>query len=82
MSEFEMKKLEMDFRTYTSRNFERPTDCQDADKIRFYLTELSTKIEEYETRFQYVPTWAYTLLAQYNIAHNRVVQAHFKQAYL
>ncbi len=78
MSEFEIKKLEMDFKMFTSRNFTRPNECRNAEQIRFYLGELSRKIDEYETKFKYVPSLAYALLAQYNIAHNRIVQAHFK----
>jgi hypothetical protein len=81
MSEFEKKKLEMDFRVFTSKNFERPSDCRNAAQIRFYVRELCNKIEEYERRFNYVPSWAYSLLSQYNSVQNSMVHLDFVKTY-
>jgi hypothetical protein len=81
MSDFEKKKLEMELRTFTSRNFERPSDCRNLDQIRYYVKELCAKIEEYEVRFNYVPQWAYSLLAQYNLVQNRMLHLDFVTAY-
>lgn len=81
MSDFEKKILEMDLKKFTSRNFEKPSDCRNIDQIRFYVSELCSKIEEYELRFNYVPQWAYTLLAQYNMVHNSMLHQDFKNAY-
>lgn len=81
MSEYEKKKLEMELKNFTSRNFERPGDCRNLDQIRFYVKELCAKIDEYETRFNYVPQLAYTLLAQYNLVQNRLILAEFKNTY-
>ncbi len=81
MSNFEKKKLEMDLRNFTSRNFERPSDCRNAAQIRFYVRELCNKIEEYERRFNYVPSWAYSLLTQYTIAQNNMVHVEFVKTY-
>ena len=81
MSDFEKKKLEIDLRNFTNRNFERPSDCRNIDQIRFYVRELCLKIQEYEIRFSFVPSWAYAMLAQYNIAQNRLLHGEFKKAY-
>jgi hypothetical protein len=81
MSEFEKKKLEMDLRVFTSKNFERPSDCRNAAQIRFYVRELCNKIEEYERRFNYVPSWAYSLLSQYNTVQNNMVHLDFVKTY-
>jgi len=81
MSNFEKKKLEMDLKNFTNRNFEKPSDCRNIAQIRFYVTELCSKIEEYEHRFNYVPSWAYSLLAQYNLVHNSMLHKDFKNAY-
>ncbi len=81
MSDFEKRKLEIELRNFTSRNFERPSDCRNLDQIRFYVSELCTKISEYESRFNYVPAWAYSLLAQYNIAQNSLLLTEFRNAY-
>lgn len=81
MSDYEKKKLEMELKNFTSRNFVRPGECRNLDQIRFYVRELCQKIEEYESRFNYVPQTAYSLLAQYNIVQNRMLLAEFKNAY-
>lgn len=81
MTNFERTKLEMDLKKFTTRNFERPADCRNLDQTRFYVRELCAKIEEYEVRFNYVPSWAYTLLAQYNLVQNRMLQLDFAATY-
>lgn len=77
----EKLKVEMEFKNFTSRNFERPADCRNIDQIRFYVRELCLRIEEYENRFNYVPQWAYSLLAQYNLVQNRIIEVEFNKAY-
>lgn len=81
MSDFEKKKLEMDLRNFTSKNFERPSDCRNLAQIRFYVSELCHKIEEYERCFNYVPNWAYSLLSQYNAKQNSMVHVEFVKVY-
>jgi len=81
MSDYEKKKLELELRTFTSRNFERPSDCRNLDQTRYYVKELCGKIEEYEMRFNYVPQWAYALLAQYNLVQNRMLHIEFVTSY-
>jgi hypothetical protein len=76
MSEFEKKQLELDLKTFTTRNFVRPSDCRDITQIQFYVRELCLKIEEYESRFNYVPQWAYSLLAQYNLVQNKLIHVN------
>jgi len=81
MSDYDKKKLEMELKNFTSRNFERPSDCRNLDQIRYYVKELCKKIEEYELRFNYVPQWAYSLLAQYNLVQNRMLHLEFVTSY-
>jgi len=81
MSDYERKKLELELRSFTSRNFERPADCRNSDQVRFYVQELCSKIEEYNSRFNYVPGWAYALLAQYNARQNKFIQKEFRSSY-
>ncbi len=75
------KSVESDLRNFAERNFEAPGRCRNIDQIRFYISELCAKIKEYEQRFNDVPAWAYTLLAQYNTAQNRLVYMHFRDTY-
>jgi len=35
MGDFERKKLELEFRSFTARNFEKPTDGRNLDQVRF-----------------------------------------------
>lgn len=81
MNDYEKKKVEMEFKDFTSRNFERPANCKNLEQTRFYVKELCNKIAEYEQRFNYVPQWAYTLLAQYNMVQNKLVLVEFKTTY-
>ena len=81
MSNFERKKLETDLRNFTERNFESPSNCRNLDQIRFYVRELCVKIEDYERRFNFVPGSAYSLLAQYNMVQNQLIQVEFRKTY-
>ena len=55
MTDYEQQKIEMELRVFTSRNFERPSECRNLEQIRFYVRKLCLKIEELEDQFQYVP---------------------------
>jgi hypothetical protein len=81
MNSFDQKKRELEFRAFANRHFERPSDCRNADQIRFYVQELCQKISEYENRFNQAPAYAYVLLAQYNLAHNQLVHREFVSSY-
>ncbi len=81
MSEFEKKRVETEFKDFTKRNFEKPRRCKNLEQIRFYVRELSTKIEELKHRFNYVPKSAYLLLSEYNSLQNKMVFADFKSTY-
>lgn len=81
MTEYERKKLEMELRSFTSRNFQKPSECKNLEQIRFYIQELCSKIQEYQDRFSYVPSWAYGLLAQYNALQNGMLEKELKSNY-
>jgi hypothetical protein len=81
MSIYERKKIELELRAFASRNFERPSECRNLAQIRFYVNELCAKIEEYQSRFNYVPGWAYGLLAQYNAKQNMMIHVEFRNTY-
>jgi hypothetical protein len=81
MTTFEIKKVEMEFKNFTHRNFEKPSNCRNAAQISFYVRELCIKIEEYEKRFNYVPEWAYALLNQYTTVQNSFVHTEFVKCY-
>jgi hypothetical protein len=81
MSDYEQRKIEMELKTFTSRNFVRPSDCRNLEQIRFYIRELCLKIEEFEGKFNYVPHSAYSLLAQYNSRQNTIINVDFRSTY-
>lgn len=81
MSEYERKKIEMELKNFTSKNFEKPSLCKNSEQIRFYVRELCNKIDELEQRFNYVPNWAYALLAQYNSVQNTMISVEFRRTY-
>lgn len=73
--------VESDLKKFAEMNFEAPGRCRNIDQIRFYISELCIKIKDYEQRFNDVPGWAYTLLAQYSSQQNRLVYLDFKDTY-
>jgi hypothetical protein len=77
MTTSERKQLESELKDFANRNFEKPLDCKNVDQIRFYVRELCLKIEELEKRFEYVPNSAYSLLAQYNMRQNSMINKEF-----
>ncbi len=81
MSEYERKKAEMELRAFASRNFEKPSDCRNLDQIRYYVSELASKIQEMESKCNYAPEWAYSMLAQYNAAQNSMLLVDFRNSY-
>jgi len=81
MTPYEMKKLEMELKQFTINNFDKPMQCKNLEQVRFYIRELCAKIEELELRFNYVPEFAYALLAQYNARQNTLLQKDFSTLY-
>ena len=81
MTDHERKIIETELKNFTSPNFEKPTPCRNLDQIRFYVRELCLKIDELEGNFNYVPQWAYALLAQYNAQQNSIIQLEFRNSY-
>lgn len=81
MSEFEKKRLDDEFMSFVKRNFEKPRKCQNLEQLRFYISELSVKVDDLKNRFNYVPDPAYRMLSQYNAILNRMVYMNFKNTY-
>ena len=81
MADHEKQKVDQQLRKFAARNFERPDNCRNLEQIRYYVRELCLRIEELEKRFQYVPGWAYTLLAQYNAKQNMMLHREFVKSY-
>lgn len=81
MSTYEKKQLEKSFSIFTKKHFERPSRCKTVAQVQFYINELVGKIEELKFKFNYVPSVAYTLLTQYNTAHNSMVLTNFTEIY-
>ena len=81
MGDYEKKRIELELKAFTSKNFEKPSECKNLDQIRFYVRELCIKIEETEERFNYVPQWAYSLLAQYNSRQNAMINPDLRSSF-
>ena len=82
MSGYERNKIELELRISITKNLKKPSECNNLDQIRFYVAELCSKIQELKDKCNYVPDWAYTLLAQYNDKQNLMLYAEFKNAYV
>ena len=75
------KQIESDVKSISSKNFVRPGECRNLEQIRFYVKELCLLIEDLEEKFDYVPADAYTLLAQYNMRQNDIINTDFRDSY-
>lgn len=80
MIEYEHKMLETQLKSFAAKNFVRPSDCRNIGQVQFYVKELFGKIEDCERNFNYAPSWAYTLLAQYNLVQNKMVSTEYRLA--
>ena len=81
MTDYERKKIEMELKIFTTRNFEKPSACRNLEQIRFYVRKLCMKIDALEAHSNYVPQWAYSLLAQYNAQQNAIIELEFRNSY-
>lgn len=81
MSDFEKKTLEMEFKAFATRNFERPSNCENLEQVRFYIKELCLKMEEHRKLAAFIPEVAYVLLAQYNAKQNSMLYKEFVNSY-
>jgi len=81
MSDYEKQLLENNFKKFTRKHFERPSRCKNIGQIQYYVQELSLKIEEFKSRFNYVPNIAYVLLSEYNASQNKLIFKGFQKIY-
>ena len=82
MTRFEQKRLDVEFSKFTRMNFDKPQKCKSIHQIRYYMNELSDKINDFKRSFNYVPNSAHILLSQYNAAQNRLIHKNFQRVYL
>ena len=82
MTRFEQKRLDVEFSKFTRMNFDKPQKCKSIHQIRYYMNELSDKINDFKRSFNYVPNSAHILLSQYNAAQNRLIHRNFQRVYL
>lgn len=82
MTQFEQKKLEVEFNRFARMNFDKPSQCRSVGQIRYYVQELSNKIQELKKSFGYVPASAHVLLSQYNAVQNKLIHQNFREVYL
>lgn len=81
MSTLEKRRVDREFHLFASANFEKPKKCKNLEQVRYYIKELSNKVEELKNSFGYVPSGAYTMLANYNAILNRYMHEEFKNTY-
>jgi hypothetical protein len=81
MSIHERNDIKKQFRRFTAKHFKKPSHCRNIHQIRFYVAELSLKIDELKKRFNYVPDNAYSLLSQYNATQNSLLLSDFVKDY-
>ena len=81
MSTYEKKQIDTDFKRFTSLNFERPTKCKSIGQLQYYVQELTRKIKELKSKFNYVPEKAFILLTEYNKMVNNLTFKNYQEVY-
>ena len=81
MTEREMRKIDQELKQFAMKNFERPSNCRNLEQIRYYVRELSVKIDEMRRQCNYVPSSGYSLLEQYNAKQNSSIGMDFRKTY-
>ncbi len=81
MSTYEKKKIDNDFKKFTSLNFEQPKRCKSLGQLQYYVKELTQKIKELKSRFNYVPEKAFILLTEYNKKLNSLIFKNYQEVY-
>lgn len=81
MSTYEKKQIDTDFKKFTSLNFEKPAKCKSIRQLQYYVQELTRKIKELKSRFNYVPEKAFVLLTDYNKMVNNLIFKNYQEVY-
>ncbi len=81
MGTYEKKKIDTEFKKFTSQNFERPAKCKNIGQLQYYVQELTRKIKELRARFNYVPEKAFLLLTEYNQMVNKLIFKNYQEVY-
>ena len=81
MSTYEKKQIDTEFKKFASQNFEKPTKCKSLGQLHYYVSELTKKISEFKSRFNYVPERAFILLSEYNQMLHNLVFKNYQEAY-
>lgn len=81
MSTYEKKQIDKEFSSFTAMNFEKPNRCKSLGQLRYYVQELTRKINELRKRFNYVPDRAFILLTEYNQKLNSLVFKNYQEVY-
>jgi hypothetical protein len=81
MNDYRLKRIEMEWKDFVHSNFEKPSACRDLEQIRYYIREITLRIETEMKVNDYVPDWAYSMLAQYNDVQNKILLEDFKKTY-
>ena len=81
MNDYYRKRSEIEWKDFIHSNFEKPSACRNLEQIRYYIHEITHRIAAEKKVNGYVPDWAYTILAQYNEAQNKILLADFMKTY-
>lgn len=81
MNDYQRKRIEMEWKSFIHSNFDKPGACRNLEQIRFYIREITLRMESQMQLHNYVPDWVYSTLAQYNDAQNKILLADFQKHY-
>ena len=75
------KAAEKEFRKFVKRNLPKPKKCKRIDEANYCLQQIHLKIQEFKSKFNYVPASAQLMFYEYQNIQDRMVYENFRETY-
>ena len=76
------KTIEREFKRFAKSMLISPGKCKELDQTRYSIFVLHNKINELNSRFNYVPDHARLLFNEYQSIQDRMIFENYKKDYL
>jgi hypothetical protein len=75
------KRVEKEFRKFAKHNLLKPKKCKRIDEANYCIQQIHLKIQEFKTKFDYVPVSAQIMFSEYQNIQDRMVYENFRKTY-
>ncbi len=75
------KAAEKEFRRFVRHNLVKPKRCKNFDDANYCIQQVHLKIQEFKSKFNYVPASAQKIFNEYQNIQDRMVYENFRETY-